>query len=196
MEIREIERSRINPAPYNPRVKQEPGMPEYEKLRRNIERYGLVEPLVWNERTGNLVGGHQRFYVCCDLGWKKIPCSVVDLDEAEEKLLNVILNKVKGRWDYDKLEELLRGFDYEVAALTGFAEEEIAVILANNRDLQDGDMDWSDWDEPDEEQVVGGSYVLTLVFANAELAREWAENEGHEGQVKDGSSTTVIRIEE
>lgn len=61
MDIREIERARINPAPYNPRVRLEPGEPEYERLRKNIVEIGLVEPLVWNERTGNLVGGHQRY---------------------------------------------------------------------------------------------------------------------------------------
>lgn len=132
----------------------------------------------------------------CDLGWETMPCSVVDLDDKEEKILNVTLNKVKGKWDYEKLEDVLRDLDQEAAALTGFSDEELAVLLADDGDLEDDDIDYGEWDEPDEEQIVGGSYVVTLVFENNRLAKEWAEQEGYEGQVKAGSTTTVIRIEE
>lgn len=173
-----------------------PGMKEYEKLKNSIIEFGNVEPIVWNERTGNVVGGHQRLTVLIDLGYKEVPCSVVDLDEAEEKLLNIALNKIKGAWDYDKLEELLSDFDYEVASISGFSEDEIAVLLARNDDIDCDDEDYSEWDDTIDESIVGGSYVITLVFANNELANEWAEAEGFKDQVRENSSTTVIRIEE
>lgn len=170
-------------------------MAEWEKLKRSIEQFGNVEPIVWNERTGNVVGGHQRLSVLKSMGFDKVPCSVVNLDETEEKILNVALNKIKGEWDYDKLEDILREFDYEVATASGFAAEEIAVILANNEDLLDDGEDYGEWDDTPEEQIIGGSYVVTLVFANNELAEQWAENEGYKEQIREGSSTTVIRIE-
>lgn len=194
--VQEIKVTELNAAPYNPRVTLEPGMVEWEKIRNSIEEFGNVEPIVWNKRTGNVVGGHQRLSVLKSMGYETVPCSVVDLDENEEKLLNLALNKIKGQWDYDKLEDILRGFDYEVATASGFSAEEIAVILANNEDLLD-DEDYDGWedDEP-EEQIVGGSYVVTLVFANAELAQEWAEGEGHADQIREGTNTTVIRIED
>ena len=69
----------LHPAPYNPRLKLRPGDPRYRKLRRSVERFGLVEPLVWNRRTGHLVGGHQRYQILCDLGHTEAPVSVVDL---------------------------------------------------------------------------------------------------------------------
>ena len=191
--VQEIDISKLNEAPYNPRIKLEPGMPEWEKLKRSIEQFGNVEPIVWNKRTGNVVGGHQRLAVLKELGYASVPCSIVDLDETDEKLLNIALNKIKGRWDYDKLEDILKDFDHEVATASGFSAEEIAVILANNDDLFDDDEDYDDWD--DEEEIIGGSYVVTLVFANARLATEWAEMEGFEGKVKEGTNTTVIRIE-
>lgn len=194
--VREIEISKLNAAPYNPRIHLMPGMAEYEKLKNSIIEFGNVEPIVWNERTGNVVGGHQRLTVLIDLGYKEVPCSVVDLDEAEEKLLNIALNKIKGAWDYDKLEELLSGFDYEVASISGFSEDEIAVLLASNEDIDSDDEDYSEWDDTIDESIVGGSYVITLVFANNELANEWAEAEGFKDQVRENSSTTVIRIEE
>lgn len=193
--VQEIKVTELNAAPYNPRVTLEPGMPEWEKIKNSIEEFGNVEPIVWNKRTGNVVGGHQRLNVLKSMGYETVPCSVVDLDENEEKLLNLALNKIKGQWDYDKLEDILRGFDYEVATASGFSAEEIAVILANNKDLMDDDDcdGWED-DEP-EEQIVGGSYVVTLVFANADLAREWAEGEGYAEHIREGSNTTVIRVE-
>lgn len=196
--VQEIDIKELNPAPYNPRVQFEPGMPEWEQLKRSIEELGNVEPIVWNKRTGNVVGGHQRLAVLKSMGYDTVPCSVVDLDEHDEKLLNVALNKIKGKWDYDKLEDMLRGFDYEVASVTGFSPEEIAVLLADNDDLIDGEDDFGDWDDETEngQGVIGGSYVVTLVFANTATAKQWAENNGYEDQIKDGTSTTVIRIED
>ncbi|WP_256873883.1 hypothetical protein [Paenibacillus kribbensis] len=56
MEIRILPIEQINAAAYNPRVDLQPGDPEYEKLKANIESFGYVEPIIWNERTGNMVG--------------------------------------------------------------------------------------------------------------------------------------------
>ena len=192
--VREIKVTELNAAQYNPRIALEPGMPEWEKLKTSIEQFGNVEPVVWNRRTGNVVGGHQRLAVLKSMGYESVPCSVVDLDEKEEKLLNIALNKIKGQWDYKKLEEILSGYDYEVATASGFSAEEIAVILASNDGLDD-DTDYGDWDDSEEETIVGGSYVVTLVFAGAELATQWAEKEGYKDQIREGSNTTVIRVE-
>lgn len=194
--VREIEIGKLNPAPYNPRVSLEPGMPEYDKLKRSIETFGDVEPVVWNKRTGNVVGGHQRLRVMRDLGWQQIPCSVVDLDEKDEKLLNLALNKIKGKWDYGKLSDILKDYDKEVATVTGFAEEELQAILANQDELYgDWDDDFSDWDE-ESEAYTEGSYVVTLIFQTPELAQAWMDDEQNGGKVHPGSSTTVIRIED
>jgi hypothetical protein len=38
--VRNISVSRINPAPYNPRLDLQPGDPEYEKLRRSLDTFG------------------------------------------------------------------------------------------------------------------------------------------------------------
>ena len=192
--VREINIVELNAAQYNPRIALEPGMPEWEKLKASIEQFGNVEPVVWNQRTGNVVGGHQRLAVLKSMGYESVPCSVVDLDEKEEKLLNIALNKIKGQWDYKKLEEILSGYDYEVATASGLSAEEIAVILASNDGLDD-DTDYGDWDDSEEETIVGGSYVVTLVFAGAELATQWAEKEGYKDQIREGSNTTVIRVE-
>lgn len=120
MKIQEIEFSRLIPADYNPRVALTPDMPEFERLKNSIETFGNVEPIVWNERTGHIVGGHQRLAVLQHLGYTSAEVSVVDLDEKEEKLLNVALNKIKGQWDYSRLEEIFQEYELEEAKVTGF----------------------------------------------------------------------------
>lgn len=59
MEIRKVPISLLNAAPYNPRKDLQPGDLEYQKIARSIEKYGCVEPIIWNEKTGNVIGGHQ-----------------------------------------------------------------------------------------------------------------------------------------
>ena len=54
-----------------------PGDKDYEKLKRSIAEFGFVEPVVWNERTGFVVGGHQRLKVLLDMGVTEIDCVVL-----------------------------------------------------------------------------------------------------------------------
>ena len=103
MDIQKIPAARLNPAAYNPRKDLKPGDREYEKLKRSIVEFGYVEPVIWNRRTGNVVGGHQRLKVLVDMGQTEIDCVVVDLDLRREKALNVALNKIQGDWDEEKL---------------------------------------------------------------------------------------------
>ena len=115
------------PADYNPRKALKPGDLEYEKLKRSIEQFGYVEPVIWNKTTGRVVGGHQRLKVLMDMGYTEVDCVVVELTEEKEKALNVALNKISGEWDKEKLALLitdLQGVDFDVS-LTGFDPAEI-----------------------------------------------------------------------
>ena len=68
MEVQKIAAARLNPAAYNPRKELKPGSRDYEKLKRSIEEFGFVEPIIWNKASGNVVGGHQRLRVLLDMG--------------------------------------------------------------------------------------------------------------------------------
>lgn len=130
LETKKIPISEINPAKYNPRKDLQPEDEEYKKIESSINEFGYVEPIVWNENTGNLVGGHQRFKILLDKGIDEVNVSVVNLDETKEKLLNLALNKVAGEWDEDKLESLLTEIkDCADIALSGFDEQEIDNII-------------------------------------------------------------------
>lgn len=120
------------PAEYNPRVDLKPGDKEYDKLKRSIEEFGYVEPIIYNKRNNTVVGGHQRLKVLKDLGYTDIDVVEVDLNENDEKALNIALNKVSGDWDNEKLEELLNELNNEAdfdISLTGFDENEINSLL-------------------------------------------------------------------
>ena len=115
------------PADYNPRKDLKPGDPEYEKLKRSIEQFGYVEPVIWNQQTGCVVGGHQRLKVLIDMGITEVDVVVVDMDADKEKALNIALNKISGEWDTEKLALViadLQGADFDVS-LTGFDPEEL-----------------------------------------------------------------------
>jgi DNA modification methylase len=129
------------PAEYNPRKDLKPGDPEYEKLKRSLEQFGYVEPVIWNKTTGRVVGGHQRLKVLMDMGIQEVECVVVELSEEKEKALNIALNKISGAWDNEKLALLitdLQGADFDVS-LTGFDAAEIDDLFKES--LQDGIKD-------------------------------------------------------
>ena len=131
MQIEKVSVEQLRAAAYNPRKTLKPGDPEYEKLKRSISEFGYVEPVIWNKRTGNVVGGHQRLTVMKDLGATEVDCVVVDLDDQREKALNIALNKIQGDWDKEKLASLLTEFDGSEfnVTLTGFDATEVEALL-------------------------------------------------------------------
>jgi ParB-like chromosome segregation protein Spo0J len=107
MIVQKIPVSEINPAKYNPRKDLKPGDPAYEKLKRSMTEFGYVEPIIWNEETGNIVGGHQRYKILLEAGHTEVECVVVKLSADKEKALNLALNKVTGDWEIEALADLL-----------------------------------------------------------------------------------------
>lgn len=131
MKFQNIALANLQPAKYNPRVRLRPGDPDYEKLRRSIETFGLVDPLIVN-KSGIIIGGHQRFYVLSDMGTTHADCVVMDLSDAKEKSLNIALNRISGTWEEATLKNLLRELEAgsEIdATITGFSDAEIDALI-------------------------------------------------------------------
>ncbi len=155
MKVRRVRIDEIHPAPYNPRVDLKPEDPQYERLKQSIKEFDCVEPLVLNELTGNLVGGHQRLKALRDLGYETVDVVVVNLPLEREKALNLALNKISGDWDEPKLAELLQELeefpDLDVG-LTGFDEVEITDLLSRVLEV---DLSGGDDDDFDPEAALG-----------------------------------------
>lgn len=131
LEIRILPLADLQPAEYNPRKPLRSTDPAYRKLRKSLEEFGLVEPLVWNELTGRVVGGHARLRILRELGIAEVPVSVVRLSEAREKALNVVLNnsEAQGRYDPAKLAEILEELqELPELSLTGFDAGTLAAL--------------------------------------------------------------------
>src|SRR5574344_1960636 len=134
MQIEKLKIEQLIPSDYNPRKDLKPGDAEYDKLKRSIEQFGYVEPVIWNKTTGRIVGGHQRLKVLIDLGITEVDCVVVELDETKEKALNIALNKISGDWYKDKLMLVisdLQGEDFDVS-LTGFDAVDLDTLFKDS----------------------------------------------------------------
>lgn len=176
MEVRKIKAEKISAAEYNPRKDLKPDDTEYKKIERSIEMFGYIEPIIWNETTGNIVGGHQRYKILKDKGVEEIECVVVRLSEREEKILNVSLNKITGIWDIGKLQDLLRELsEIDKTDLTGFDESEIEELLAEFNHIDDLlEESFSDYSEKPQKE----NYTMTfsLPAEVREIVEEYLEN--------------------
>lgn len=164
--------------PYNPRVAIERDTPEYDALRRSLEQHDVVEPLVVNIHNMRCIGGNQRLAVMRDMGITEALCSVIDQpDEVQEKKLCLALNRIDGRWDTDKLGDLLRDDDV-LEWETGFDEAEVRLYrqIADAQepdadddtedldDLEDEDQDEPEEDEREEEEAPEEGTIGTTVI--------------------------------
>lgn len=149
----------LKPANYNPRIALTENDPEYQRIKSSIEQFGYVDPIIYNEQTNNIVGGHQRYTVLTDMGIEQVAVSVVNMNEEDEKVLNIALNKIEGDWDDERLKEVLETISDDKLQLTGFDEDEIEALFddldidslftedqdqdekANNKDNEDSQLD-------------------------------------------------------
>lgn len=156
---------KVIPAKYNPRVISEDML---HHLYCSLIEYGCPDPIIVNKQTKHIVGGHQRHYALSKLVdvskytlngkeiivkeelskhgiYNKIPTVYIDVPESKEKQFNVILNKVGGDWDYNKLYSVLHdidnaGLDIE---MTGWEWESLELLSGLEREFSESvsDMD-------------------------------------------------------
>lgn len=154
MRIEEHFISEIHENEYNPRIALDKLSREYKAIKQSIIDYGFVEPIVVNDITMSCVGGHQRLAVMRDMGMEKIECVMVHIEDPEkEKALCIALNKIKGEWDTEKLDELLRDDELRKFEM-GF--DSIEVDFGN---ILDGDYDFDGDDYDDSDKLDGDTLV-------------------------------------
>ena len=131
LELRVLPLADLKPARGHPRRVLSPNSAAYKKLKASLAAFGLVEPLVWNERTGHIVAGGARLRILAELGYTEVPVSVVRLSPAREKALAVMLDnpKAQGRYDPTKLAAVLADLnDRPELELTGFDRRTLAAL--------------------------------------------------------------------
>ncbi len=157
MNMQERLLSELHPAEYNPRITLTPADEEYQRIKRSIEQYGYVDPIIINA-DGTIIGGHQRYNILLDLGYDTAQVVIVDLDKNSEKALNIALNKITGEWDEEKLYDLLQdldlnGYDFSLTGFTRSELEDLQVKLDIEQAAEDEEFDVDQAFEEIEEPV-------------------------------------------
>lgn len=143
-ETREIMRSQVTPAPYNPRTITKQAR---AALKANVKKHGVIGGMVWNEFTGNLVSGHQKLDILDELNKYdsvtnendySVKVEVIYCDEKTEKELNIFFNSpsAQGEWDYDMLRDVIGEIDYKQA---GLSDEDLQIIGVDIQLQTDGE---------------------------------------------------------
>jgi len=140
----------LKPAPYNPRKITDEKL---KMLDKSMQEYGDLSGIVFNRKTGNLIGGHMRIKNL-DPEWEVMKSEVndklgtvaeghietpfgkwtyreVNWSKKKEKAANVAANKHGGSFDLDGLRDIVKeldvdGFDLD---LLGFDEIELNDIF-------------------------------------------------------------------
>lgn len=188
--------SDINFAPYNPRV-----MPpqEMESLKQSLLKHGLVLNLVVQKKGMVLIGGHQRVRAMRELykdRQQEIPThvwgSVLDVDDATAKQLNIALNKISGQFDDFMLGDIMASLpvieDLDAIAM-GFDKVSIDALIKStvSPEVAAHDLD------AEAAAIVEGEKTITYVidFETADEKRElltWVQKEKERGICKSGSA--------
>ena len=174
----ELNRSAIHFANYNPRKLSDESR---KTLKRGIKKFGLVGGIVVNKRTGlTVVSGHQRLSVMDEL--QKFPdndyrirVDVIDVDEKQEKELNILMNNpnAQGTWDFDALAQIVPDIDWKDAGLTDADLNMIGVdyLLQTEEESSIADA-LSDMMVPVSEQKEADKEVKQQVKENAQKQAE------------------------
>lgn len=148
-EVEYIDINKLKPYEKNPRKISDQ---EMQKLKRSINEFGFVDPVIVRRKDKVIISGHQRIEAAKELEIKTVPVIFITIDDQRISLLNMALNKISGDWDNDKLSDLfneLKPLDIDLE-LSGFDMSEIDRMLSN--------MDYDDDDKevniPDEQYIV------------------------------------------
>lgn len=125
-----------------------------EALKSSIQRFGDLQPILL-DKDNTLIDGHQRRQAYKELGRREIPAIRLDLsEEADKKLLSLIMNSVKGSNDEELLTLELKSLieSYGMEDLTdSIASSEQDILNLINKGEKENDL--SGLEKKDAEEV-------------------------------------------
>jgi len=161
----------------NPRKDLQPSDPEFKKINTSIERFGFLEPIVFNTKTKKVISGHQRLKIARKQGkkslhvvplgaysWAFTDDDLKELSEQDENAANIALNKAQGDWDMERLManlQELKAIGYDITT-TGFDNDEVNQSLANLSGLEVSDplKEWKGMPEFSSEDKTAAKSVM------------------------------------
>jgi ParB-like chromosome segregation protein Spo0J len=182
--------SQVEKAPRNPKLH------DTESIGASVERFGFVQPVIVDERTGRLVAGHGRLETLRKMkdSGKRPPMRIlVEGDEwyvpvvrgvafandkeAEAYLIADNRQVELGGWDDSMLSDMLRGLNDEALLDgTGYSPSDIDAMLAPPAEARIAQVDRKDrYDEAEIKQIVLYFDGATFDSVVARLSRIMAE---------------------
>lgn len=162
MEIITKKLSELTTCPYNPRTITGEAL---AGLTASVTEWGCVQPIIWNKRTGNVVGGNQRLKVLRAQGDADTEVVVVDLPLSKEKALNIALNSshIAGEWT-PALGDLLDEIKLELPDLYEglLLDDLLADVPEVELELYEGEADSDEIPAPVAEPVIQRGDLVTL----------------------------------
>lgn len=127
MKVVKVKISDLKPAEYNPR---QASKKQWEGLKKSLEEFGFIDPIIVNSaksRKNVIIGGHFRWQVARELGYKEIPVIYIKIDNIKrERELNLRLNRNLGSWDIG----MLLSFDEDMLKDVGWSAEELERMIS------------------------------------------------------------------
>jgi ParB family chromosome partitioning protein len=95
----EIPINQIKPSPYQLRLSF-----KTEDLKQEIQRDGLLSPLIVRRKDGfyEIIDGQRRFETLKELGWKKVPVEIQQVDDKKARLMVYKLNSIRESYSVEE----------------------------------------------------------------------------------------------
>ncbi len=127
MKIIELPVNQLKEAPWNPNRMDESTLLH---LKESLSCYGLVVPFVVRPVNDlfEVLSGNQRLKVINEMGFERVPCVVVNLNDSEAMLLAQALNGIRGEDDLAMRGALLK------KVLESIPEDKVLSLLPETAD--------------------------------------------------------------
>ena len=171
MKINQVTKVSINDIkldPDNPNVMDDQ---ELERLRKSMEKYGFLTPVVIDQNN-MVVDGEHRYRVFKEYNINEIPCIKLKFNsEADRRTLRQVMNKLSGTHEVEKdlkeLEFIIESEAEMLEELTGITEKEIEDMRAELSEEPHFQMPKNDF-EPEEKEE---KHVLHIPVSDGLLSK-------------------------
>ncbi len=116
----------------NPRWNDQAVVP----VANSIEEFGFGAPIVVQAGTNMIIAGHTRLKAALTLGWKKVPCRILEITDRNAERLAIADNKTNeiADWNEEHLQEIMAAFEPEELENLGFSDEELNDLLGDGEE--------------------------------------------------------------
>lgn len=111
----------------------------FDELKKSLLQWGQYKPIIVQKSSMRIVAGNGTYQAILALGWDKVNCNIMDLDDVSAEALAIADNRtgLLSQWDDRVLTRTLKHLQEQGSLdLTGFDNMELEKMMS----FQDGSM--------------------------------------------------------